>query len=398
MLGIFIMIRQSHEEALLWALEEWSDPKKYDPLKSAIETQIGGDPTITVIHKMCYGWDVVVFAEPVEEIVSLEEYDGVFGPVKSTWVPTNKRVPLVHFEIHEQEQHTEEEKYALKHQPYEVQFRDRKKVQPVVYIWLLERPNIWVGKTNNKQVKINGFDILSICQGFLDAICEFYPKAKKSFQSAYKFFNDNYKPSVYGYYSYSNAEDWVCLKSWKIINKNHLVDCTGAIAYSEAAPERTVKEKPLWYGQNKDALWLLDYKIEHMDLDLMKILFFEKNVVSRSILKAYNGYFLYHFLTRGETLFPELDNTLKTMLYKSPNAYDTIVNYIRLRFKYREKKKLMMNLFKYGTLDFIDRSGCFCQIKDTKNISAIYWLDYPEFFHKIINDLKRKELKWDLDL
>ena len=66
--------------------------------------------------------------------------------------------------------------------------------------------------------------------------------------------------------------------------------------------------------------------------------------------------------------------------------------------------RFTLTMHAYGTLLFIDQTGCFCRVcrdeeqPDSKSMSLVYWLMNPKEVWETINGLKRKEFSEWLEI
>ena len=373
----------------------------HDPFfAKVVDTYIDGDrPTYTRINKDIYGWFIEVYADAYEEIEILEPNEkGVFKKTGTEWKRKGNET-LVKVMIHERKN------------PHAINVPPIGTYDCKVFIKPNERPNIW---TMRKKVpaRLNGAHVAIICNDILDVIEKVYPRMKYCFKTKY---SDEKSPvSLFGYMSFPDVRDWVFLDDRNgIVGRDKLVNLSKGLSYLGQFPEEEGDRKLRYYGQTPERLKQLDTKIERMDLESLKTLFFEHNIISRSILRAYNGYLLPYFIAKrehgGTPIQDGVNNIVrKTALDLGNNGYDIGINYVKLRQRSDRRKRynpfmssnhirFTLDLYAYGTLLFIDQTGCFCRIcrdeeyPDSKSMTSIYWLMPPEEVWETINSLKRKD-------
>ena len=414
MLGVFIMVnRVSIKYAIKKAIEDFYNVFIHKTLAQdrllsrVVDTYIGDyRPTYTHIVKDIYGWYIKVYADAYEEIEVLTPNEkGVFEKTGTEWKRKGNET-LVEVTIHERKN------------PHAINVPPIGTYDCKVYIKPNERPNIWTMR-KKLPVRFNGGHVAMICNDILDAIEKAYPRMKYCFKTKY---SDEKSPvSLFGYMSFPDVRDWVFLDNRNdIVGRDKLIDLSKSLTYLGQFPEEEGDRKLRYYGQTPESIKQLDAKIERMDLELLKTLFFEHNIVSRSILRAYNGYLLPYFIARGEpgndtTIQDGVNNIVrKTSLDLSNNGYDVGVNYVKLRhhggkrhnpfFRSDHHMRFTLTMHAYGTLLFIDQTGCFCRVcrdeeqPDSKSMSLVYWLMNPKEVWETINGLKRKEFSEWLEI
>lgn len=392
------MARQSTYQAIVKAIQEYYTQfiRGDDVYIRTMKTSIGGDPTKTVIRKDFYGWDIDVYIDTYQEQTILKRWEnGVFKETDTEWQFQGEK-RIVSAEIHERRNP------RIINVPMLHTFDCTIKIKPI------ERPNFWTLRGVSKvPVKIAGSDVACICDQVLEAVEKLYPRMKGMFLYSNDLREVELKHvNLYTYTSFNDVDDWVYPREIHMYNgEDRLIDLTQALAYTSECPDNVAKQKVAYYGQSPERIKMFDERINRMDFERMKTLFFEHKVVSKSILQAYGGYFLSQFLKNGDGGMHYTENGVNAILNRSfSGGYDTCINYIKMRYRYyritqaKPEYSLLpfgMNMYHYGTLLFLNQTGAFCQIrtkKGSRNMGTIYWIMQPEEIQETINNLKRKDM------
>lgn len=396
------MPKQSTYQAVVKAIQEYyTQFIRGDTYCRTMKTSIDGDPTKTIIRKDFYGWAIDVYVDTYQEQELLRYDNGVFKQAGSEWQFQGEK-RIVSAEIHE------------RRNPRIINVPILRTFDCTIKIALQERPNFWTLRGVSKvPVKIAGMDVAGICNEILEAVEKLYPRMKGMFLYRDEFMDVQRKHvDVYTYMSFPDVDDWVYPREIHVYKgEDRLIDLTQALSYIRECPDNVAKQKVAYYGQAPECVKMLDERINRMDFELMKTLFFEHRVISKSILQAYGGYFLSHFLKKACCGMGYIENGVNAILNRSfSGGYDACINYIKMRYRYykitqiKPEYKLLpfgMNMYHYGTLLFLNQTGAFCQVRTkegSKNMGAIYWIMRPEEIQETINNLKRKDMNEWLEI